>query len=391
MSNHGPFFPLDVDSTDCLLTTLHNFQSLWGFVVSCKFVYSVFRFRQNTILGAVAHNQFGPALPQAMDVVRRLGGTHASALVYDHQDAHCSAEFVISPSQVRLLRDHAATIQALEDIYSWREKDPRSRISRMSTAESLRFQQSVYRFWLLAAAYGPAGLAYERPDYSSSKVLEFKDSVIAKQMAFLLSLGEKELIGVDEVHSFLLDVANWALTKQNKRAIGTLKETTIIWSGMALAATLDTFMGNQPNFGCADLQWHGTWRAMTHAFNSAEIVSITGGGATSASRQRFILDNLFLETIEYWEYMVLVLPPSRLWSFLLFNRRSPLEFLVIFAEALGSIPYHVFIEEIFDVRSGRYKNWDKDDWLCTHCMSKLLSDNVQTWFDGKIMKGNGSR
>lgn len=84
--------------------------------------------------------------------------------------------------------------------------------------------------------------------------------------------------------------------------------------------------------------------------------------------------------------MILVIAPSRLGSFLSFKRRRPLEVLVSFTEAVELIPYHQFIEEIFDIRSEQYKDWQKDDWLCTQCITKLLSDNVQAWFDERITK-----
>lgn len=73
-----------------------------------------------------------------------------------------------------------------------------------------------------------------------------------------------------------------------------------------------------------------------------------------------------------------------------FERRRPLGLLVSFTEAVESIPYPQFIEEVFDIRSEWYKDWKKDDWLCTHCMTKLLSDNIQTWFDGRVTKADAT-
>ena len=48
------------------------------------------------------------------------------------------------------------------------------------------------------------------------------------------------------------------------------------------------------------------------------------------------------------------------------------------------------VEEIFDARSEQYKDWKKDDWLCTHCMAKLLSDNIRAWFDERILTEAGA-
>lgn len=121
MSQSLPAFLFNVDLTDCLLIALPDFQSLQAFISSSKFVYSIFRCRQNSILGAVAHGQFGPALPQAMRLVKYLGGTHSSGLTHElFREADFSQDFTITPAQARLLRDHAAIVRTLEDIYSWR-------------------------------------------------------------------------------------------------------------------------------------------------------------------------------------------------------------------------------------------------------------------------------
>lgn len=123
MLNSGslPAFPFNADLTDCFLMALPDFQSLQGFISSSKSVYSIFRCRQNSILGAVAQNQFGPALPQAMSLVRCLGATHSSRLAYELQrEVVLSQDLTITSAQARLLRDHAAIVRTLEDIYSWR-------------------------------------------------------------------------------------------------------------------------------------------------------------------------------------------------------------------------------------------------------------------------------
>lgn len=201
-----------------------------------------------------------------------------------------------------------------------REKDPRSRSSRLSGTESLRFQQSVYRFWLLAATCGPGAPVDGRLGYSNVNHLQLKDSIVRKQTTFLLSLGEFELTGVDEVHRFLLELAKWAFAKQTTRPTrkylvrsifscsnfcssigshvrcGDRDDIYLVWSGPAV--TLDAFRGKWPSFRPIDSQWYGIWRAMTHAFFAADIASITGGRVLSTTRQRFVLDDYFLKTID---------------------------------------------------------------------------------------------
>lgn len=177
----------------------------------------------------------------------------------------------------------------------------------------------MYRFWLLAAAYGPGALADKRLEYNNGNHLQLKDSIITKQITFLLSLGKTELMGVDEVHRFLLDLAKWALVKHTTpptrkylnikpmspssdlcphkgSRLGFGDDIYLVWCGPAV--TLDAFRGKWPSFGLIDPQWYGTWRAMTHAFSATEITSITGGRMMSTTRQCFILDDHFLKTVD---------------------------------------------------------------------------------------------
>lgn len=57
-----------------------------------------------------------------MHLVRCLGDTRPSRLTYEllEREVIFSQDITITPAQVRLLRDHAAIIRTLEDIYSWR-------------------------------------------------------------------------------------------------------------------------------------------------------------------------------------------------------------------------------------------------------------------------------
>ncbi|KAH0831976.1 hypothetical protein J3R83DRAFT_12875 [Lanmaoa asiatica] len=169
---------------------------------------------------------------------------------------------------------------------------------------------------------------------------------------------------------------------------------------------------------------HG--RAVTHAFFATDLASTTSRRVLSTTRQRFVLDDAFLKTVDLcvsckqffivnatyllstgnqcqglaslsgrdslwglynWKYMTLAIAPSRLGSFVSFERRRPLKWLVLFTEAVESNPYPQFIEEVIGIRSKRYKDWNKDHWLCTH---KFLSDNIQAWFDERVTKADAT-
>ncbi|KAF8546736.1 hypothetical protein OG21DRAFT_1577578 [Imleria badia] len=206
-----------------------------------------------------------------------------------------------------------------------------------------------WRFWLLAAVYGPGAQVVERLGYSNGNYLQLKDSIATKQMTFFLGLGEIELLGVGEAYRFLLDLAKLS-TPRNRHDL--VIETVFIWSGVGqqLHWMPSKFRGKRPYLRPIDSQWYGICRAMTHAFFASEIASITGGRVLSTTQQRFVLDDHFLKTVDSNEtYLPSLSIRDSLWSF-----------------------------------CKRYKDWKKDDWLCTHYMTKLLSDNIQTWFDENI-------
>lgn len=151
----------------------------------------------------------------------------------------------------------------------------------------------------------------ERHGYSNGNYPQLKESI-----ATALSLGETELLGVGELHRFLLDLAKWALFKHttlparkylphsvicapfkgSRLGFGNRDGIHLVWSGPA--ATLDAFRGERPSLRPSDSQWYGMRRAITHAFFASEIASITGGRVLSTTRQRFVLDDHFLKIID---------------------------------------------------------------------------------------------
>ncbi|KIJ64403.1 hypothetical protein HYDPIDRAFT_111714 [Hydnomerulius pinastri MD-312] len=396
-------FPFNADLTDNLLTTLPDFQSLENFVLSSKFVYDVFQYRSSSIFRAVARNQIGSALPQALRLMKCITGKLGLRPVEElFQEADFAPQYNVSPAEARMLADNASVVKALEDVFSWRGKDPRSKSNRLSDAESLRFQQSMYRFWLLSASYGP--LAFENQSGDQESVRENIWSSIAKETLFLQSFGPLELIGIGEVHSFLHDVAQWATLVQPTAYTSKLRTpgcAYLLWGGPRM--TLDAFLGRMPNFKAEDIQLP-LWNALTGTFYQPDIASITGRwsparGQSVRRRRSFILDDCFLQSIhcnqclaEYsrtesmwstynWDYMILYTHPSRfIEDFLKREDKRTLDTVLSFADMYESTPYTQFVGEVFDLRSEVYKDWKREDWVCTQCMRGLLSDTINTWF-----------
>lgn len=108
------------------------------------------------------------------------------------------------------------------------------------------------------------------------------------------------------------------------------------------------------------------------------IVFVDLGRSRTYWRQRYLV------TFVDWEYMVFVIALGPCMGSSCHSReyRSNCSFPSLTRTSRSR--YSQFIEENFDVRSGRYKEWKGDDWLCTQCVTKLLSDNIQAWFDRRI-------
>lgn len=64
------FSQISSDVLDHILTSISDFPTLLSFILVTKGVHTVFESRPNSIIRTVAEHQVGPALPQALRVVR---------------------------------------------------------------------------------------------------------------------------------------------------------------------------------------------------------------------------------------------------------------------------------------------------------------------------------
>ncbi|KAF7336517.1 hypothetical protein MSAN_02283700 [Mycena sanguinolenta] len=140
--------PLDDDLIDRIFTFCPEFATLHSLILVSK------AFRRS-ITRAVAYNIVGPALPQALRVIRYPyhtadGGDRQQddpgVLATECPEDHDAS--VISPDEKKSLERNSKTIEALEDIFSLTQKDRTSRTSVLTTDESWRFRRAAYRIML---------------------------------------------------------------------------------------------------------------------------------------------------------------------------------------------------------------------------------------------------
>ena len=112
--------PLDV--IDRILLFLPTFSALRAILLSSKSFNTIFKHHPNSIIRAIAYNITGPALPQAMRLLRTAGDRDLY-LVSDppkHALIAWAETDPISPVERCTLVKNAAVVKALEDLFSSR-------------------------------------------------------------------------------------------------------------------------------------------------------------------------------------------------------------------------------------------------------------------------------
>ena len=113
-------FPLDADTTGYLFAFLSDFPSLISTSLSCQFLYDVFKAGRQPITDAVAFNQFGPMLPQAL----RLARTEAAGLFQIEAGDLLKEDLVpqlgITARESTILARNGEVVTELENLFSWK-------------------------------------------------------------------------------------------------------------------------------------------------------------------------------------------------------------------------------------------------------------------------------
>ncbi|KAF7357157.1 hypothetical protein MSAN_01310300 [Mycena sanguinolenta] len=179
---------LDDDIVDRIMTFCSTFDTL----------------RSTSITRAVAYNIVGPALPQALRVIRypyheyTLDSLIAAACPEEpHPD--------VIPAEEEALLENSRVVAALEDVYSRTNKDNKSRTSVLSSEESWRFRRAMYRIMLYCKLF-----PHDR--YENDEILDMDDERVDKirkqRTATLDDYPTDELRELWSVLKFLVDIFN---------------------------------------------------------------------------------------------------------------------------------------------------------------------------------------
>ncbi|KAJ7841926.1 hypothetical protein B0H14DRAFT_3693301 [Mycena olivaceomarginata] len=178
-THHG--LPLDDDIVDRIMTFCSTFGTLKSTILVSKAFYRVFQTRPKSITRAVAYNIFGPALPQALRVVR-----------YPYHDYTSPSD---DPMNRKSCRRTRKLLLALEDVYSVINKDRTSMASILTSDESWRFRRAMYRIMLYCNQFPGSGFI----QYDDESI----EDIRKQRTAVLSEYSTNELLQLHSAVKFL--------------------------------------------------------------------------------------------------------------------------------------------------------------------------------------------
>ncbi|KAF7326983.1 hypothetical protein MSAN_02492100 [Mycena sanguinolenta] len=147
---------LNDDIVGEILAFSPTFKTLHATVLVSKAFYRVFRAHPKSITRAVAYNLVGPALPQALRVIRHPYRDYLMDKAPFPRIAACPEDCappVIAAREKMELEANARLVGQMEDIYSLMVKDRTSKTSILTSVESWRFRRAMYRIMLYCTIF----------------------------------------------------------------------------------------------------------------------------------------------------------------------------------------------------------------------------------------------
>lgn len=114
------FDTCSADIIDHTLICVPDFKTFSSLIKAAKIFYTTFQARPHSIVRAVANNEVGDALPQALRLVRYETGRFHDADINGLPEENIVMNTPIHPEEARMLTKNAKVIHKLEDLFSWR-------------------------------------------------------------------------------------------------------------------------------------------------------------------------------------------------------------------------------------------------------------------------------
>ncbi|KAF8209525.1 hypothetical protein K438DRAFT_1811206 [Mycena galopus ATCC 62051] len=400
-----PGLPVDDDIVDRIMTFCPTFSTLRSTILVSKAFYRVFQTRPNSITRAVAYNIVGPALPQALRVLKYPYDKYAAL---DSNPAEMAAacpeehDPVIAAEDEEALSQNSQVIAELEDIYSLMNKDRTSKKSVLTWEESGRFHRAMYRIMLYCGQFSGSGYSEEDAFLEDEDIL---DNIRKQRTAVLNEYATDELQQLNSVVKFLRTILLSMSTVDNflDCLLSTGPASALeVWHSRSLEVILDdTIFGIFDEdedvpilIGYFSIPLENIWAArkitapkedepeskwildqVNGANDTCSQCGAPGGVKlyTEANWDRFPveLSNLLKNNLKQNQT---VLRPFRLATMKLVD-----------SDALGP-----FIDNLFALKTHTtplFDDWHKTDSYCLGCLSRFLEEHLWIWFLEERVKG----
>lgn len=157
-----------------IMQFLPDFSSLSAMVPVSRQIHAIFKHHPIYVARSVAYNQIGPALPQALRVVRHCQNDDHGRDPSKWPSEEEVLNTLITPQEAHILARNARIVLELEGLYYEMTEKPYPMLrSTLSDISRVRFHRAMYRFWLYALAFHPDESAV--PGTGIDNWLEYKE------------------------------------------------------------------------------------------------------------------------------------------------------------------------------------------------------------------------
>lgn len=400
----------NADLVECVLVSLPDFRCLASTILTSKTIYNVFQQHPRSVVRSVAYNLVGPALPQALRLVRCQNAQLYSKPIDEllgeddiQKNPALSSEDIISLVAISA----CVQIQELESLFSWRMKDRRFKTSQLSLAESTRFQKAMYRLCLFSAAYGcKAYQSVLEPDSDLEEVESALEAARTLRKGFFDSFSTPELRDIQRVEMFLRGI----IARAEGDCFTTIPPATYSpESSYALYCAphkvIDVY---KEGLDCIDICEEEDEELFFHNFMDGPLTSVLadrkepniipvkqkqaiideviGEHDRCSQCQSDIVQGLDLWGPSNWSYLWDTPPLYSITQLLKGYVSANLADKAHFTTVLRETSAAELVEGLFDYKTPAYYTWNKEDWLCRQCLEKLMRDHLHIWYLGQKVK-----
>ncbi|KAJ6483155.1 hypothetical protein C8R45DRAFT_1000732 [Mycena sanguinolenta] len=395
---------LDDDIVDRIMTFCPTFDTLRSTVLVSKAFYRIFQAHPKSITRAVSYNIVGPALPQALRVIRYPYHEYtldsdplAVAAAYPEEPRP-----VVIPREEQVLLENSQVVAVLEDVYSRTNKDNKSRTSVLSSEESWRFRRAVYRVMLYSNLF-PHGR------YENDEILDMDDECVDKirkqRTAVLNEYPTDELRELWSVVKFFVDIFDRVDVNDPNMISGLLSTGP---SGVLQAWQTRSYhmlhaelvflyeVGDNPILfqGYLSIPLQNIWIARSVPppkpdDPASKWILDQIPSANDTCSQCAASGGLALYTEANWDWLPVNLMQSLLRNHL---KANP----VVLNHLHGSTPHlsdfeapERFVGDLFALKprtAPEFDNWERTDSYCWPCLNKFLEAHVWIWLLDETVK-----